>query len=578
MAIDPVLSLAFSIHANPGVYSILLGSGISRAAGIPTGWDIVLDLIGKISEVEGETSSPDPEVWYRAKFGEEPNYSRIIESLAKSPAERSQFLKRYLEPTAQEREDGLKIPTAAHKAIAGLAARGYIRAVITTNFDRLLEKALEEKGISPTVISTTDSIKGSLPLMHTRFVLIKVHGDYLDTRIKNSPAELGTYDEPMNQLLDRIFDEFGLIICGWSGEWDTALCSALERCRSRTFATYWTSKGDPTELAKRLIQQRQATLITIKDADSFFYDLEQKVLSLIEIDKAHPISAAVAAATLKRYLSDDHNRIQTHDLIFNEANRLHEEFSSDKYSLETPFNFEEYTRRVRQYESSLEILLYLILVGCYWQNAQYDKWWAKCLERVVPPKKGSRSINVWNNLRYYPASILLYAGGISSIVSNNYRCFASLLTLPTNEERDREEPLLLQLAPRRIIGDKEAEILFQKLTNEHLERLLRGPLKEYLPSDVEYIKTFDRFEYLFTLVYADLNEKRHNRIWAPTGCFLWRNRDEHEKHIINRVRAEISEQGENWPLLKAGLFNGSLTRFNYIEAEYIKAFRELPYF
>ena len=32
--IDPMLSLAMSMHANPGVYALLLGSGVSRSAGI----------------------------------------------------------------------------------------------------------------------------------------------------------------------------------------------------------------------------------------------------------------------------------------------------------------------------------------------------------------------------------------------------------------------------------------------------------------------------------------------------------------------------------------------------------------
>jgi hypothetical protein len=34
--IDPILSLAVSVYHNKGVYSLLLGSGISRSSGIPT--------------------------------------------------------------------------------------------------------------------------------------------------------------------------------------------------------------------------------------------------------------------------------------------------------------------------------------------------------------------------------------------------------------------------------------------------------------------------------------------------------------------------------------------------------------
>ena len=38
--IEPLHSLAFSIQANPGVYVVLVGSGVSRAAKIPTGWEV----------------------------------------------------------------------------------------------------------------------------------------------------------------------------------------------------------------------------------------------------------------------------------------------------------------------------------------------------------------------------------------------------------------------------------------------------------------------------------------------------------------------------------------------------------
>lgn len=34
---DPTTQLAFSMFENKGVYALLLGSGVSRSAGIPTG-------------------------------------------------------------------------------------------------------------------------------------------------------------------------------------------------------------------------------------------------------------------------------------------------------------------------------------------------------------------------------------------------------------------------------------------------------------------------------------------------------------------------------------------------------------
>lgn len=57
---DPLHSLAFSVQANPGVYAVLVGSGVSRSAQIPTGWEITLDFVRKLAEVAGETCGTDP--------------------------------------------------------------------------------------------------------------------------------------------------------------------------------------------------------------------------------------------------------------------------------------------------------------------------------------------------------------------------------------------------------------------------------------------------------------------------------------------------------------------------------------
>ena len=123
--IDPIHSLAFALQSNRGIYAFLLGSGVSRSAGILTGWEITLDLIRKNAVLHGDTIASEPESWYQEKFGKEPDYSELLDNLAKTAAERQQLLRSYWEPNEQEREEGLKQPTAAHHAIAALVARGF---------------------------------------------------------------------------------------------------------------------------------------------------------------------------------------------------------------------------------------------------------------------------------------------------------------------------------------------------------------------------------------------------------------------------------------------------------------------
>jgi hypothetical protein len=64
-----------------------------------------------------------------------PNYSEEVNELAPTRDERRALLQGYFEPNEQEREEGLMQPTAAHRFIARLCAAGYVRVVLTTNFD-----------------------------------------------------------------------------------------------------------------------------------------------------------------------------------------------------------------------------------------------------------------------------------------------------------------------------------------------------------------------------------------------------------------------------------------------------------
>ena len=252
MVSDPLTQIAFSIYENRGVYALLVGSGLSRAAEIPTGWEITEDLIRRVATIQGESEKTDWVSWFREKSGKDPDYSELVEELGRSPAERRSILESYIEPSDEERAENLKMPTRAHQAIAELVAQGYIKVIVTTNFDRLIENALIERGVESTVVASVDALNGAVPLTHASCYLLKLHGDYKDSRILNTDGELAQYPSEYNALLDRIFDEHGLIVCGWSGEWDDALHAAILRCPSRRYTAFWAVRGEPGARAQAL--------------------------------------------------------------------------------------------------------------------------------------------------------------------------------------------------------------------------------------------------------------------------------------------------------------------------------------
>lgn len=570
--IEPILSFALSMHANPGVYALLVGSGVSRSAGIPTGWEIVLDLCRKLAAMLKKDCEPDPAVWYHDEFGKDPEYSELLNAIGKSPAERQQLLRSYFEPTDNEREQGLKQPTAAHRAIAKLVVDGCCRVVLTTNFDRLIERAIEDKGVSPVVLSTPDSLEGALPLAHQRCCVVKLHGDYLDTRIKNTPAELGSYDERQNQFLDQILDDFGLVVCGWSAQWDTALRTALERCVSRRFTMYWAARGKLTAEAARLVKQRSGEVIPIEDADSFFRKLAEQVAALKESRRLHPASVEAAVALTKRYLSDPRHRIELEDLVTDEMEAAHGKIEAlSEAVLNAPNSPNKVEDCFRDYRMIVESLQAMLIQGAVFGTGDHDHLWVDAVERIRRYTKEDRNV-LKPAVRPYPALLLLQGCGVAAMSRQRYKLVARLLMEPKLRQHGQVKPLLLGFNLAKMHGNAKTLSGYKNEPvplSEHLFDVLREPLLRVLPDDQKYDECFDRFEYLRALVYADLENPQLDaakRFWIPCGRFCWKAHRSPETNVLKQFRAELDHDNEEWPPIRAGMFGGRVARAEEIMA------------
>ena len=311
---DPIISAAFSMHATKGAYALLLGSGVSSGAAVLTGWGITENLIRRVAGLEKHDCEPNPWAWYESNYGVEADYSRLLKILGPTPADRKQILRSYFEPTPEEAERKEKVPGPAHRAIAQMVKSGHVKVILTTNFDRLTEQAIRDEGVVPTVVSTEDAMHGALPLAHSTCTLFKLNGDYDDIRIRNTQKELDKYPKKINVLLDEVLDRYGLVVCGWSADYDGALRAALERCRSRRFSTFWAHRGKLKGKAVGLLAQRGAISVEIQDADHFFNRLSENLLSLEEADRTHPTDIRTTVSTVKRYLAEERHRIRLVDL------------------------------------------------------------------------------------------------------------------------------------------------------------------------------------------------------------------------------------------------------------------------
>jgi hypothetical protein len=508
---DTLTQISFSVFENKGVFAVLLGSGLSRSAEIPTGWEITLDLVRRVAKAQGVADQADWANWYNTATGKEPNYSDLLEDIASTPDERRSILHSYIEPTDEEREQGKKVPTPAHHAIAALVRAGFIRVIITTNFDRLMENALREQGIEPTVVASEDALKGAEPLTHSQCYLVKLHGDYKDARILNTDAELSTYPPSYEQLLDRIFDEHGLMICGWSGEWDHALRGAFLRTSNRRYPVYWALRGEAGEGAQDLIRHRAAKPIDINGADEFFQGLHQRVETLTQSQRQNPLSMDLLISSTKRYLSKPEYRIQLDDLIAHEVGAAIAKLDSADLSTGTQWSPQELQRRVQVYQTVGEPLARMVSVLGRWGNGSEHSTVVDVIRAVHHHAESMGSgMTLWLGLRSYPAVLLFNAYGLGLVRAQRWKDLHSFFesTLP-RAERDAKRMVdsLFLWAWKGAADDvwKQLPDLDRRKTplSDHLHDVMASWKQSFIGVEPNFELLFERFETLASLAFLE---------------------------------------------------------------------------
>lgn len=561
---EAISNLALSMVANPGAYVLLLGSGISRAAGIPTGWEVVEELIEQIAAAEGEPRPGDPAAWYAARKGSEPSYTSLIESLAPRPAERAGLLARFFEGSEEDRKLGLKQPTRAHRAIAELVHLGVVRVIVTTNFDRLLEMAFRERGIEPTVVSSDDDLAGVPPLTQIRCLIVKPHGDYLDTRIRNTRNEVAALEPGITAYLGNMFGDYGLVIAGWSAEYDVGLRDVLRAAAPGRYATHWTSRSDLSGEAASLAADLGAITTRITDADSFFSALVEAVKSVQALTRNGSLGEEVAVATAKRLLASAEGRIPLSDLVsetVERARRLVEE--NQPTSMATAEDFRDLLNALTA--GSREIVRLYATIG-YWGNPAHAELLLRGLERLTSWDLAGGIVIVLKS-RLYPPLLATYAAGIAAVAARNYPLLARLLRgrLPHTDPRypgDEDTlPATLVLNGAAVLDygatdgvlniDAERRLKYHTPHSVYLYRALRPLLVDRIPGDREFERAFDTFETLVAMRFVVDGGRG-----VPTGEFVYRgNRSMVGRGLPEQLRAEQEREGQSWPPVVAGLFD-----------------------
>jgi Caspase domain len=274
---------------------------------------------------------------------------------------------------------------------------------------------------------------------------------------------------------------------------------------------------------------------------------------------------------VKEYLSDTKYRIRLDDFLVREVRAALQRFSETEFPLQAQsVTGEDIAERLSKYENAMKTLLPIIaLVGRWVDNQQLP-----AIERIIggfSELNEMRSGNLlWLRLRAYPATLLLYAGGIAALEGKNYVGLATIFNTPVRDYRKGSGETVPIVVPTiDAMLDVDRADGFKKLSahernyaprSEYLFTRLQPTLEDILGLGGRYETLFDRFEVLYSLVYADLTDGD----WGPPGRFAWKYRRGIGGNPFKSIIDEAKDYRDRWPVLQAGLFRGSHTRFEQI--------------
>ena len=247
--------LTSTFCARPQQFAWLIGAGTSAAAGLPTAWDIIWDLKRRYYCREENQNVSQQDVQLAAirtriqsymlsqgfpPQGDPNEYTTYFEKIfgKKSKERQRQYL------TAILSEDKVTL-SVGNRVLGALLTTGRTRAVFTTNFDSVVERAVAEVGgRSLSAYHLEGAASASKALSNEEYPFYcKLHGDFRYDSIRNLREDLATQNEDLSKALLTATNRFGLIVAGYSGRDESVmrlLRAALSTTNPYPHGLFWT--------------------------------------------------------------------------------------------------------------------------------------------------------------------------------------------------------------------------------------------------------------------------------------------------------------------------------------------------
>lgn len=189
-----------------------------------------------------------------------------------------------------------KTPSEGYSLLVMLAELGYIDAVITTNFDYLLEETQKLLDLSPfTIFTPGRAIPEEYYVQRDKIspLYLKMHGDLSDrlvTHLTQSEIQNKEYGDKFIKLFNHIIKNDSLIIVGYGG-YDSLITEIFKQEINHLDEVYWCNvcePGDDSDLV-RVLKQKNKLYYVNTSFDNLFQELSKSLLKDAKLKNTNPI-------------------------------------------------------------------------------------------------------------------------------------------------------------------------------------------------------------------------------------------------------------------------------------------------
>ena len=269
-------------------FTVFLGAGASVSSGVKTANELIGDWRNTCHSMYGNGASLADYLKDQSWFNASDEYSRLFELLFDHPSQRREFIECCLE-CAQ--------PSWGYIYLVNMLEKGVFNAVLTTNFDDLLNEACFQTSsrVRPIVCAHDSGIQ-SIRITSKRPKIVKLHGDFLFDNIKNTVREVEALEQNMRDKFQQFASEFGMIVLGYSGR-DRSIMEPLEAMLHRDayfpHGVYWAvrSQDDISPELERLSRFKKIRLFAIDGFDEFFAEVQAALEIKLQRELSDPYHA-----------------------------------------------------------------------------------------------------------------------------------------------------------------------------------------------------------------------------------------------------------------------------------------------